>query len=90
MSQFKPHQIEEINEIIAEIEKEIKPKQEIGAHEKVSLKSQLKILKAKKDPVFFKCKLEYSDAIVNYFVKEKGVQRSRFHRTNQTYIFLLK
>ncbi|NJN42035.1 MAG: hypothetical protein HC811_07260 [Flammeovirgaceae bacterium] len=90
MNQFKPNQITEINEIIAEIEKAVKPKQEIGAHDKASLKAQLKISKNKKEPLFFKCRLEYSDAIVNYFLKEKGLQRSRFHRTNQTNIFLLK
>jgi hypothetical protein len=34
MPAFNAHQVEEINELIAQIEKVVKPKTEIGAHDK--------------------------------------------------------
>jgi hypothetical protein len=84
------HQITEINEIIAEIEKSAKPKNEVGAHDKASLSAQLKLHKVTKAPQYFKCQREYSEAIVNHFVKEKGLAKSRFHKSSQTHIFLIK
>jgi len=84
-----PQQVTEVNEIIAEIEKVIKPKSEIGAREKASLTSLLNASKIEKKPVFFKVKREYSDIIVGHFVKEKGLAKSRFHMNNQALIFVL-
>lgn len=86
---LSPQQITEVNEIIAEIEKVIKPKSEIGAREKASLATLLKSSASKKKPVYFKSKRDYSDTIVNHFVKEKGVTKSRFHMNNQEIIFIL-
>ena len=76
--------------LIAEIEKSIKPKCEIGARDKAFLNSSLKAANEKKKPVFFKCKREYSDAIVAHFVKEKGLTKNRFHMNGQSTIYLLK
>jgi len=90
MPVFSDHQTTEINAIIAEIEKAIKPKSEIGARDKVFLIALLKANKVKKAPQFFKCKREYSDAIVSFFVKEKGVVKNRFHMNSQSAIFVLK
>ena len=89
MPAFSQNQIEEINAIIKTIESEIKPKMEIGAKDKVVLAGLLQANKIKKVPKMFKCKREYSDAIVSYFVKEKGVPRSRFSSGMQTSIFLM-
>jgi hypothetical protein len=85
---FNEKEIREINEIIAEISKVIKPKSEIGARGKATLTALLASAKAKK-PSYFKCKREYSDAIVNHFVKEKGVTKSRFNTTSQDNVFVL-
>jgi len=90
MAFLTPQQIKEVNEIIAEIDKSIKPKCEIGAHDKPSLTALLKTQNLKKKATFFKCKPAYSDAIVTHFVKEKSITKNRFHKNNQGYIFILK
>jgi len=84
-----PHQVDEVNEVIAKIQKAIKPKVEIGAQNRVILKSQLAVNKIKKKVMFFKTKREYSDEIVNYFVNEKKLTRNRFHMNSQEDIYLL-
>jgi len=89
MPTFTQNQVEEINAIIKAIGGEIKPEMEIGAKDKVVLADLLHANKIKKVPKMFKCKREYSDAIVSYFVKEKGVPRSRFSSGLQTSIFLI-
>ena len=90
MAILNVQQIKEVNEIIAEIDKAIKPKSEIGAHDKPSLTALLKTQDLKKEITFFKCKREYSETIVTHFVKEKGILINRFHKNNQGYIFILK
>ncbi len=90
MAVLNMQQIKEVNEVIAEIGKSVKPKSEIGAHDKPSLVSLLKAQKLKNEVVYFKCNREYSDSIVNHFVKEKGVIKNRFHRNSQSHIFILK
>jgi hypothetical protein len=89
MPVFSQQQIIEINTLIAEIEKSIKPKAEIGARDKKSLSALLKVSPIKKTPHFFPCKREYSDTIVTFFVKEKGVAKNRFHMNGQPAIFVL-
>ena len=89
MPTFSQKEVEEINAVIKAIESEIKPKMEIGAKDKVILTGLLQANKVKKTPKHFKCKREHSDAIVSYFVKEKGLTRSRFSSAMQTSIFLL-
>lgn len=90
MAALTAPQITEVNAIIAEIEKAIKPKCEIGARDKVVLTGLLKVNQVKKVPQFFKCRREYSEAIVSFFAKEKGVTKSRFHMKNQEAVFILK
>jgi len=89
MPKFSEKQIEEINAIIKAIEAEIKPNMEIGAKDRVVLASLLQVNKINKAPKNFKCKREYSDTIVSYFVKEKGLSRNRFSSNLQTSIFLI-
>jgi hypothetical protein len=90
MPVFNAPQIEEINELIAQIAKVVKPKSEIGAHDKALLNALLKNQTPKKEATFFKCKRELSEAIVTHFVKEKGVTKNRYHKNNQAYIFVVK
>lgn len=90
MAVFNEHQVKEINDLIAEIGKIIKPTCEIGAQDKALLSAILKTQTPKKAPTYFKCKREFSDAIVTHFVKEKGVGKSQFHKNNQAYIFIVK
>jgi hypothetical protein len=85
---FNEKEIREINGIIAEISKVIKPKSEIGARSKATLTGLLASSKTKK-PSYFKCKREYSDAIVNHFTKEKGVTKSRFSMSAQDTVFVI-
>lgn len=89
MAILNAQQIKEVNEIIAEIDKAIKPKSEIGAHDKPAFTALLKTQNLKKEVAFFKCKREYSETIVTHFVKEKGISKNRFHKNNQGYIFIL-
>ena len=89
MAVTQPHQIKELNEIIEQIEKVLKPKQEIGAQSKPILTNLLKGQKSKKKPVFFKTKREYADQIVAHFVTEKKLVRNKFHTNGGDYIFLL-
>lgn len=86
---FNEKEVREINEIIEEIAKVIKPANEIGARNKAILAGLLISSKTKKKPVYFKCKREYSDAIVGHFVKEKGIAKSRFSASTQDTIFVL-
>jgi hypothetical protein len=89
MAKFTPLQVEEINAVIAEIEKKIKPESEIGALDKSILSPLLAANNIKTTPSYFKCKREYSDEIVSYFVKTKSLKKSKFHRNGQSLIFLL-
>ncbi len=82
-------EITEINALIAEIEKLIKPTSEIGARDKATLTSLLKANKETKVLKCFACKREYSDAIVLHFMKEKGVAKNRFHMKSQTSVYVL-
>jgi hypothetical protein len=89
MLKLAPHQVDEVNEIIASIQKAIKPKCEIGAQNRNILKAQLAVHKVKRKVMFFKSKPEYSDEIVNYFVNEKKVIRNKFHMNSREEIYLL-
>ncbi|MBL7839725.1 MAG: hypothetical protein JNJ75_06270 [Cyclobacteriaceae bacterium] len=86
---FNEKEVREINEIIEEISKVIKPKSEIGARNRATLAGLLASSKTKGKPHYFKCKREYSDAIVNFFTKEKGAVKSRFSTSAQDTIFVL-
>jgi len=89
MAIYNVQQIKEINELIAEIAKVIKPKCEIGAQDKTIFNALLKTQTPVKKATWFKCKRELSDVIVSHFVKEKGVTKSRFHKNSQPYIFIV-
>lgn len=89
MANLNQQQITEVNEIIEKIQKEVKAKCEIGAQSKVILRSLLAANKIKKKVKFFDVKREYSDTIVNYFVNEKGVAKSRFSMNAKESVFLL-
>jgi hypothetical protein len=90
MTVFNKQQIEEINEHIAKIEKVVKPKCEIGGHDKALLSALLRAQTPKTEATFFTCRREFSDAIISHFVKEKGVAKSRYHKNEQAYIFVTK
>jgi hypothetical protein len=89
MPSLSPKQIEEVNELIEQVEKSIKPKCEIGAQSKVILTGLLSANKVKKKAKYIPCKREYSDTVVNYFVNEKGVAKSKFHANGRDFIFIL-
>ncbi len=89
MPSLQPQQVKEINSIIEEIEKAIKPKHEIGAQSKAILKALLKAQNIKKSPLFFATKREYSDQIVAHFVQSRKLVRNKFHSNGQDCIFLL-
>ncbi len=90
MAILSAQQIKEVNEVIARIEKSIKPTCEIGAHDRPALNALLKAQNEKKEVIFFACKREYSETIVSHFVKEKNVTKNRFHKNNQAFVFILK
>jgi hypothetical protein len=90
MAVFNVLQIKEINDAIEKISKVISPSSEIGAHGKNSVSALLKTQSPAKTVVYFSCKPEYSDAIVSHFIKEKGLTKNRFHKNNQSTIFILK
>jgi hypothetical protein len=89
MAIFAPKQIEEINAVIEQIEKEVKPNCEIGAREKILLRTILKTNKVERVAKFFPCKREYSDTIVAHFVNEKGLVKNKFSSMGQAFVFLL-
>ncbi len=89
MSKFSANQIEEINEIIGAITKELKPKHEIGARDRKILAGLLQANKIDKTPKFFQCKREYSETIVAYFMKEKNLPRNKFSMNSQSFVYLL-
>ena len=89
MAKFSPAQIEEINAVIKAIEAKIKENVEIGAKDKPVLTGLLHANKVEAVPQHFKCKREYSDTIVAYFVKEKGLKKNRFSSNFQSSVFLL-
>jgi hypothetical protein len=81
--------IVEINELIAEIEAELKPKCEIGARDKMTLKTLLRASKDTRKTKFFTCQRENSAKIITHFVKEKGIPQSKFSMNAQPAIFIL-
>jgi hypothetical protein len=83
-----PKSIREINELIASIEKHIKPETEIGTQSKTTLTALLTANKVKKKAKTFKCRREYSDTIVTHFIN-KGVKRNRFCSSAQDHIYLI-
>jgi hypothetical protein len=89
MAIHNPQQIKEINDLIAEIAKVIKPKSEIGAQDKAVVASLLKTQIPTKKATYFKCKRELSDAVVTHFVKEKGLTKNKFHKNSQPFIFIV-
>ena len=89
MSKFSAKQIEEINETIGAVTKELKPGHEIGARDRKILGGLLLANKVDKSPKFFPCKREYSEAIISYFTKEKNLTRNKFSMNAQSFIYLL-
>ena len=85
----KDKDIAEINELISKIETALEPKCEIGARDKMTLRSLLKSSKNSQKTKFFSCKRENSAKIITYFVKEKGIPQSKFSMNAQPNIFLL-
>jgi len=90
MAILNTQQIKEINELIENINKAVTTPCEIGAHDKPSLLTLLKAQNQKKEATYFTCKREYSEAIVSHFIKEKGATKNKFHKNNQSCIFILK
>jgi hypothetical protein len=89
MPNLNQQQITEVNEIIEKIQKAVKPGCEIGSQNKTVLRSVLTANKEKKKAKVFDVKREYSDTIVNYFVNEKKLTKSRFSMNSQDAVFLL-
>jgi hypothetical protein len=89
MAKLTPQQIIEINTVIGEIGKAVTSSSEIGACDKPTLSGILTSHGIEKEATFFKCKREFSNDIVSFFVKEKGVAKSRFDRHAQTHIFVM-
>ena len=89
MPNLNQQQITEVNEIIEKIQKAVKANCEIGSQNKAILRSLLAANKVKKKAKVFDVKREYSDTIVNYFVNEKKLRKSRFSMNNQEAVFLL-
>jgi hypothetical protein len=88
-TKLSPKEVTEINAVIAEVTKAIKPTSEIGACDKATLSGLLATSKIEKTLVYFKCKREYSNEIVNYFIKEKKLTKSKFHKNAQAHIFVI-
>lgn len=85
----KENSIAEINELISQIEAALEPNCEIGARDKMTLKSLLKASNNNKKLKFFSCKRENSGKIINHFVKSKGIPQSKFSMNAQPNIFIL-
>ena len=81
--------IKEINALIAKIEPELEKNCEIGARDKMTLKTLLKSTKTDKKMKYFACKRENSANVVTHFVKVKGIPQSRFSTHSQPGIFIL-
>jgi hypothetical protein len=81
--------IAEINNVISEVEAELEPGCEIGARDKATLKSLLKVGKVEKKVKFFSCKRENSAKVIRHFVKVTGLPQSRFSMNAQPNIFIL-
>ena len=89
MAKLTQDQVKEINAIIADIEKAIKPDSEIGARDRSILPGLLAAAKVEQKPKFFNCRREHSNDIVNHFVKEKSLKKNKFHMAAQSAIFIL-
>jgi hypothetical protein len=89
MAKFSDKQVEEINDIIKTISKELQGHNEIGARDRKILSSLLATNKIEKSPKFYPCKREYSEAIVSYFVKEKNTKRNKFSMNAQSFVYIV-
>jgi hypothetical protein len=81
--------VKEINAVISQIEKALKPNCEIGARDRATVSALLKNNKVEKKVKFFDCRREHSDKILLHFVKEKGIAQNKFSGNQQTSIYLL-
>lgn len=88
-SKFNEKQVEEMNGIISKINDALKKDCEICARNPVTLKSLLAANKIDKNVVHFSCKPEYSETIISYYKKEKGLTVSRFSGNMQSSICLI-
>jgi hypothetical protein len=80
MAVLNAQQIKEINELIAEIDKSIKPKSEIGAHDKPALAALLKAQNLKKENTLMR--------LWHISSKKKAPLKTGFIRTtNPTFLF---
>lgn len=86
---MKKESVAEINELIQEIEKHIKPDCEIGSRERATLSTLLKANKVEQKAKYFACRREDSNKILTYFLKEKGLKQNKFSSNNQPHIYLL-
>jgi hypothetical protein len=89
MAKLTQDQVKEINIVIAKIEKAIKPEHEIGARDRAVLQGLLINSKVDKKPIFFNCRREHSNDIVNHFIRNKGMTKNKFHMSAQTAIYLI-
>jgi hypothetical protein len=92
MAKFNEHQVKEINAIISDIQKSIdtikKKSFVIGARDRTTVQVLLKANgKETSNLKFFKCKRDYSESIVKYFI-EKGIAKDKFSMNSQAYIYL--
>ena len=89
MPTFDKKQIEEINSVIEKITNALKENCEIAACDAKIFSARVLALKIDKTVKYFPCKREYSDTIIAYFKKEKGLPVSRFSTHLQSSICLL-
>jgi hypothetical protein len=89
MAKLTQDQVKEINAIISEIEKAIKPDSEIGARDRSVLQGLLTANKIEKKPKFFNCRREHSNDIVNHFIRNKSLKKNKFHMNAQSAVYIL-
>ena len=94
MAKLNEKEVREVNAIIEKIEKALgelkKSKPEIGARDRATLQSLLRVNKIEPPKIsFFPCRREHSNTIVSHFVTEKQIPKSKFSLSAQEYIFIL-
>jgi hypothetical protein len=88
---FNDKQVQEINELIEKITKNLKPEvaYEIAGRDPKILQSQLKASKIDKTVKSFPCKPAYSGTVISHFIKEKGLALNKFSQNLQSSICLI-
>jgi hypothetical protein len=84
-----PHEVREMNSVIADIQKALQPNAEIGIQDRATLGRLLEANGVERKVKFFPCKRHLADKVLKHFVKEKGIVQNKFSSNMKEFIYII-